>query len=65
MVMFTGTAEQFNERRAQALELAEQVAALLDRIDALGVGAATGQLLTPGGTIRRAPGRPAKGWTVS
>ncbi|MFB6881403.1 hypothetical protein ACFCY8_11260 [Streptomyces noursei] len=62
MVMFTGTVDQFNERQEQARELAEQVAALLDQIDALGVGAATGQVLIPGGTIRRAPGN---GWTVS
>ncbi|GGX46606.1 hypothetical protein [Streptomyces noursei] len=62
MAMFTGTVEEFNERMGQAHELAEQVAVLLDQIDALGVGTAAGQLLIPGGTLRRAPG---KGWTVS
>ncbi|MFD3422124.1 hypothetical protein [Streptomyces decoyicus] len=62
MVMFTGSVDQFNERQEQARDLAEQVAALLDRIDALGVGVTTGRLPTPGGTIRHSPG---EGWTVS
>ncbi|MFG3042933.1 hypothetical protein ACGFYZ_39140 [Streptomyces sp. NPDC048330] len=60
--MFTGTADELRAREAQARELAEQAAALLDQIDALGLGAAGGQLHTPGGIIRNQPGR---GWTVT
>ncbi|MFI8007992.1 hypothetical protein [Streptomyces sp. NPDC086010] len=60
--MFTGTAEELRARQAQARELAEQAAALLDQIEALGLGAGGGQLLTPGGIIRN---RPGQGWTVA
>ncbi|MFJ3176678.1 hypothetical protein ACIPJK_38990 [Streptomyces roseus] len=60
--MFTGTAEELRARQAQARELAEQAAALLDQIDALGLGAGGGQLHTPGGVIRNWPG---EGWTVA
>ncbi|MEU9110162.1 hypothetical protein AB0D54_38750 [Streptomyces xanthophaeus] len=60
--MFAGTVEELRAREAQARELAEQVAALLDRIDALGLGAGGGQLHTPGGIIRNQPGQ---GWTVT
>ncbi|MEF9915722.1 hypothetical protein RJT17_37430 [Streptomyces sp. P5-A9] len=55
--MFTGTAEELRARQAQARELAEQAAALLDQIDALGLGAGGGQLHTPGGIIRNRPGQ--------
>ncbi|MCY0947798.1 hypothetical protein [Streptomyces antarcticus] len=60
--MFTGTAEELRARETQARELAEQAAALLDQIDALGLGAGGGQLHTPGGIIRN---RPGQGWTVA
>ncbi|MEU8544776.1 hypothetical protein AB0C52_33065 [Streptomyces sp. NPDC048717] len=60
--MFTGTAEELRARQAQARELAEQAAALLDQIDALGLGAGAGQLHTPGGVIRN---RSGEGWTVA
>lgn len=60
--MFTGTAEELRARQAQARELAEQAAALLDQIDALGLGAGGGQLHTPGGIIRI---RLGQGWTVA
>ncbi|MER0485118.1 hypothetical protein ABR737_43510 [Streptomyces sp. Edi2] len=61
MIMFNGTAEEFDELQKQARELAEQAAAMLDRIDALGVGSGTGQIATLGGVIRRVHGT---GWVV-
>ncbi|MFJ9412423.1 hypothetical protein [Streptomyces sp. NPDC101393] len=60
--MFAGTAEELRARQAQARELAMQAAALLDQIDALGVGEGAGQLHTAGGVIRN---RPGQGWTVA
>ncbi|WP_331729594.1 hypothetical protein [Streptomyces platensis] len=60
--MFTGAAEELRARQSQAREFAEQVAALLDQIDALGLGEGGGQLHTPGGIIRI---RPGQGWTVA
>ncbi|MEU8622640.1 hypothetical protein [Streptomyces sp. NPDC048623] len=60
--MFTGTAEELRARQEQARELAERAAALLDEIDALGLGVGGGQLHTPGGVIRV---RPGEGWTVT
>lgn len=45
---------------AKARELAERAAALLNEIDALGVG--VGQLHTPGGIIRI---RSRQGWTIT
>ncbi|MEU9654271.1 hypothetical protein AB0E00_35995 [Streptomyces sp. NPDC048110] len=60
--MFTGTAGELRARQAQARELTEQAAALLDQIDALGLGTDDGQLHTPGGIIRI---RPGEGWTVA
>ncbi|MFG2097320.1 hypothetical protein [Streptomyces sp. NPDC048612] len=60
--MFVGTAEELRARQEQARELAEQAAALLDKIDALGLGDTSGQLHTPGGIIRN---RPGQGWTTA
>ncbi|MFE9797053.1 hypothetical protein ACFYRL_35635 [Streptomyces goshikiensis] len=60
--MFIGTAAELRDREAKARELAERAAALLDEIDALGLGAGVGQLHTPGGIIRI---RPGEGWTVT
>ncbi|WP_097922965.1 hypothetical protein [Streptomyces sp. wa1063] len=60
--MFTGTAQELREREEQARQLAEQAAALLDQIDALGLGQGGGQLHTPGGMIRN---RPGQGWCVT
>ena len=59
--MFTGTADELRERQEQARELAQQAAALLDQIDALGLGACNGQLHTPAGFLRKQP----DGWTVT
>lgn len=60
--MFTGTPEELRQRQDQARELAEQAAALLDQIDALGLSEGMGQLHTPGGVIRK---RPGQGWVVA
>lgn len=60
--MFTGTAQELREREEKARLLAEQAADLLNQIDALGLGQASGQLHTPGGMLRRSPGH---GWTVT
>ncbi|MEJ8653746.1 hypothetical protein WKI65_44205 [Streptomyces sp. MS1.AVA.3] len=60
--MFKGTAEELRARQEQAHELAKQATALLDQIDALGLGGSAGQLHTPGGIIRN---RPGQGWTVA
>ncbi|MHB6912718.1 hypothetical protein [Streptomyces sp. DB-54] len=58
--MFPGTAEELRARQSQAREIAEQVAVLLDQIDALVLGEGGGH--TPGGIIRI---RPSQGWTVA
>ncbi|MFE4265371.1 hypothetical protein [Streptomyces sp. NPDC056883] len=58
--MFTGTPEQLRQREEKAGQLAEQVAELLNQIDALGIGTGNGQLHTPGGQIRQS----TNGWTV-
>ncbi|MCL7382158.1 hypothetical protein [Streptomyces sp. 35G-GA-8] len=60
--MFTGTAGELRARQAQARELAEEAAVLLNQIDALGLGVGGGQLHTPGGIIRI---RPGQGWAVT
>ncbi|MEU6680943.1 hypothetical protein [Streptomyces sp. NPDC046925] len=60
--MFTGTAEELRARQTQARELAQEAAALLNQIDALGLGACAGEVTTPGGVIRSWPD---EGWTVT
>lgn len=60
--MFTGTPEELQQREAQARNIAGRIAMLLDDLEALGLGPASGQLHTPGGLIRQQPGR---GWVVT
>lgn len=60
--MFTGTPDELKQREAQAHNIAGRIAMLLDDLEALGVGAPSGQIHTPGGIIRQQPGR---GWVVT
>ncbi|MBC2869825.1 hypothetical protein [Streptomyces mexicanus] len=61
--MFNGTPEELRQRQAQARELAEQAAAILDQIDALGMGEGVGQLHLPNvGVLRK---RPGQGWVIT
>lgn len=60
--MFTGTPDELKRREAQARTIAGRIAMLLDDLEALGLGSASGQLHTPGGVIRQQPGR---GWVVT
>jgi len=58
--MFTGTPEQLRERERQARKLAEQIAALLNKVDDLGIGPAMGNLIIPGVQISSRGGK----WSV-
>ncbi|MEU3078752.1 hypothetical protein [Streptomyces laurentii] len=60
--MFTGTPDELRQTEEQARELATRAADLLTQLDALGIGQVSGQLHTPGGSIRRHPDR---GWIVT
>ncbi|GAA1779583.1 MULTISPECIES: hypothetical protein [Actinomycetes] len=60
--MFTGTPEELNRLETQARNIAGRIAMLLDDLEALGLGNASGQIHTPGGIIRQQPGR---GWVVT
>ncbi|NUP17087.1 MAG: hypothetical protein HOZ81_13460 [Streptomyces sp.] len=46
--MFTGRSEELRQAEAEAGRLADQVATLLDQIDALGAGQTTGRIDGPG-----------------
>ncbi|MYX14414.1 hypothetical protein GTY67_13510 [Streptomyces sp. SID8374] len=62
--MFTGTPAELRRRERLAIDYAAQVADLLNRIDALGVGVIfphTNRIAGPGFTIRPQDGR----WAVT
>ncbi|MEV4046688.1 hypothetical protein [Streptomyces sp. NPDC049744] len=61
--MYRGDAQSLRRKEQQAAALAAEVAALLNQIEALGVGQATptgGRIAGPGFEIRRTDAR----WTV-
>ncbi|MFE9437090.1 hypothetical protein [Streptomyces sp. NPDC006640] len=56
------TPEELRQRKAQGRELAEQAAALLNQIEALGLGGTNGQVFLPEiGYLRKRP----EGWVLS
>ena len=55
--MFTGTPEQLRDRERKARKIAQQVAALLNQVNDLGLGPAMGSLIIPGVDIHNASGR--------
>ncbi|MFJ5099359.1 hypothetical protein [Streptomyces sp. NPDC088557] len=62
--MYTGRPEELRRLEQQAAALAAEIAALMTRIDALGLGQclpAQGRIAGPGFDIRRTTGR---GWTT-
>lgn len=59
--MFTGTPEELKQRESQARMIAGRIAMLLDDLEALGLGSASGQLHTPGGIVRPS----GRGWIVT
>lgn len=59
--MFTGTPEQLRAAQDRAAVIAQQVADLLDQLDAVQPGSTFGQVVFLGGDIH---GR-AGGWTVN
>lgn len=58
--MFVGTPEQLRQAQERAAQLAQQIADLLDRLDAVHTGSTYGQVRFLGGEIRTHRGH----WTV-
>ncbi|THA28474.1 hypothetical protein [Streptomyces sp. A1547] len=59
--MFTGSAEQMREHQARVLQAAQEVAALLTRLEAEGLGPAQGQIRFPGAIVQK---RDGENWTA-
>ncbi|MDH6122015.1 hypothetical protein ABH930_006393 [Kitasatospora sp. GAS204A] len=58
--MFTGTPEQLAAAQLQAAQLAEQIADLLNQLDAIHPGSTSGQVVFLGGDIHARGGH----WTT-